>query len=122
MTKIKSLIFVLIFFSVLYFTTTIYADQVKVNIVYPINGATYPITDPAPGPLKSAYFASSFSVTCGGGSHNVKWGFDGGPALGSSSFYDQTSIQFVHKLPGGAHVFWVKSDCGENKVTFRIGR
>ena len=32
------------------------ADQVKVNIVYPINGASYPITDPAPGALKSAYF------------------------------------------------------------------
>jgi hypothetical protein len=122
MIKVKSLIFVLIFFSVLYFTTTIYADQVKVNIVYPINGATYPITDPSPGKLNSAYFTSSFSVTCGGGSHNVKWGFDGGPAVGSSTFYDQTSIQFVHKLPGGSHVFWVKSDCGENKVKFAIGK
>lgn len=122
MRKVKSLIFVLIFFSALYFTTTIYADQVKVNIVYPINGSTYPITDPAPGPLKSAYFTSSFSVTCGGGSHSVKWGFDASPAVGSSTFYDQTSIQFVHKLPGGNHVFWVKSDCGENKVKFSIGK
>jgi hypothetical protein len=97
------------------------ADQVKVNIVYPINGAIYPITDPAPGPLKSAYFTASFSVTCGG-DHKVQWGFDALPALGSSTFYDQTSVQFVHKLPGGGHVFWVKSSCGENSVKFRIGK
>jgi len=97
------------------------ADQVKVNIVYPINGASYPITAPSVGKLHSAYFTASFSVTCGGGSHKVKWGFDRS-TLGSSTFYDQTSIQFVHKLPGGSHVFWVKSDCGENRVKFRIGR
>lgn len=98
------------------------ADQVKVNIVYPINGASYPNTDAPVGKLNSAYFTASFSVTCGGGGHNVKWGFDNLPPLGSSTFYDQTSIQFVHKLPGGSHVFWVKSDCGENKVKFSIGR
>ena len=97
------------------------ADQVKVNIVYPINGGTYPIMDPGPGKLGSTYFTSSFSVTCAGGGHNVEWGFDRGPAVGKSSFYDQTSIQFVHKLPGGSHVFWVKSDCGKNRVKFRIG-
>jgi hypothetical protein len=97
------------------------ADQVKVNIVYPINGAVYPITDPAPGVLRSMYFTSSFSVTCKG-DHKVQWGFDGSPALGSSTFYDQTSVQFVHKLPGGGHVFWVKADCGENRVKFAIGR
>lgn len=97
------------------------ADQVKVNIVYPINGANYPITDPAPARLASAYFTTSFSVTCPG-DHNVKWGFDRSPPLGNSTFYDQTSIQFVHKLPGGGHVFWVKSNCGENKVKFTIGR
>lgn len=67
MRKAKSLIFVLVFLSVLYLTTSVYGDQVKVNIVYPINGATYPITDPAPGLIKSSYFTSSFSVTCGGG-------------------------------------------------------
>ncbi len=98
------------------------ADQVKVNIVYPINGATYPITDPGTGPLKSAYFTSSFSVTCEGGPHKVQWGFDGMKPLGTSSFYDQTSIQFVHKLPGGDHVFWVKADCAENRVKFRLGK
>lgn len=97
------------------------ADQVKVNIVYPINGASYPITDPAPGVLNSAYFTTSFSVTCKG-DHKVQWGFDSSPAVGSSTFYDQTSVQFVYKLPGGDHVFWVKSDCGTNRVKFRIGR
>ena len=106
----------------LFFAVTAYADQVKVNIVYPINGATYPITDPPPGGLASAYFTASFSVTCGGGGHNVEWGFDRGPALGNVSFYDQTSVQFVGKLPGGTHVFWVKSDCGKNSVKFRIGK
>jgi hypothetical protein len=80
-----------------------------------------PITDPAPGSLKSAYFTTSFSVTCGG-DHKVQWGFDGSPAVGNSTFYDQTSVQFVYKLPGGSHVFWVKSDCGENRVKFLIGK
>ena len=94
--------------------------QAPVNIVYPINGGVYPITDPAPGALKSAYFTSSFSVTCQGGQHDVKWGFDG-TTVGNSTFYDQFSAQFVHKLPGGDHVFWVTSDCGESKVKFRIG-
>lgn len=104
------------------FAGTVFADQVKVNIVYPINGATYPITDPGPGALKSAYFTSSFSVTCKGGPHKVQWGFDKMAALGTSSFYDQTSVQFVHKLPGGAHLFWVKADCAENRVEFRLGK
>jgi hypothetical protein len=41
---------------------------------------------------------------------------------GQSSFYDQTSVQFVHKLSGGGHTFWVNSDCGENRVKFGIGK
>ena len=97
------------------------AAQAPVNIVYPINGGVYPITNPAPGPLDSAYFTSSFSVTCAGGPRTVEWGFDGGPALGSATFYDQFSAQFVHKLPGGTHVFWVISDCGASRVKFDIG-
>jgi hypothetical protein len=99
----------------------LYADQVKVNIAYPIDGASYPVMDPAPVRIRSAYFTSSFSVTCGGGAHNAEWGFDGGPAVGKASFYDQMTDQFVHKLPAGAHVFWVKADCGENRVKFKIG-
>ena len=95
-----------------------------VNIVYPIHGATYPITDPGPGVLKSHYFASSFSVKCRGGSHQVKWGFNGSASLGAARFYDEVSVQFVHKLPGGTHVFRVTSDCGRvprGEVKFRIG-
>lgn len=96
--------------------------QAPVNIVYPIHGETYPITDPVPGALHSAYFTSSFSVTCSGGDHSVRWGFDGGPAVGSATFYDQFSAQFVHKLEGGTHVFWVITDCGgESRVKFNIG-
>ena len=94
-----------------------------VNIVYPIHGSTYPITDPGPGGLKSAYFASSFSVTCGG-DHKVKWGFDGSASLGSALFYDEVSVQFVHKLGGGTHVFYVTSACGKvpkAEVKFRLG-
>jgi hypothetical protein len=97
------------------------ADQVKVNIVYPINGSSIPIINPALGPLSSAYITASFSVTCGGGSHSAQWGFDGQGPLGTSNFYDQTSVQLVQKLPGGSHVFWVKADCGGNKVQFTIG-
>jgi len=118
----KRRVIAIVFFVVLISAMAVYADQVKVNIVYPINGASYPFIDPAPGGLKSAYFTASFSVTCGGGGHKVEWGFDNTPALGKAKFYDQTSIQFVHKLPGGSHVFWVKSDCGENRVKFRIGK
>ncbi len=96
-----------------------------VNIVYPIHGATYPITDPGPGGLKSAYIAASFSVNCGGGTGTVKWGFDKSASLGTATFYDETSVQFVYKLPGGNQTFWVKSNCAKiswGEVKFRIGK
>jgi hypothetical protein len=99
----------------------IYA-QSKINIVYPIAGEHYPITDPGPGGLRSAYFTASFSVTCAGGLHKVEWSFDDSSPVGHATFYDQTSVQFVHKLPGGRHIFRVRSDCGEQKVEFIIGR
>lgn len=117
----KRKVIAIVFFVLLLSAMTVYADQVKVNIVYPINETTYPFADPAPGKLRSAYFTASFSVTCKG-DHKVEWGFDNAPALGKAKFYDQTSIQFVHKLPGGNHVFWVKSDCGANRVKFTIGK
>lgn len=94
--------------------------QAPVNIVYPIDGGSYPITGPAPGVLDSAYFTSSFSVTCDGGPHTVKWGFDG-TAVGSATFYDMFSAQFVHKLKGGWHTFEVTSDCGNSQARFYIG-
>jgi hypothetical protein len=90
-----------------------------VNIVYPIEGATYPITDPD-CKVRSAYFTASFSVTCGGGPHEVTWGFDR-DTLGKAKFYDQYSCQFTYKLPRGKHVFFVTSDCGKAKVAFAIG-
>jgi hypothetical protein len=93
--------------------------QHAVNIVYPIDGAKYPITDPA-CKVKSAYFTASFSTTCGGGPRKVKWGVDG-TTLGNARFYDQFSAQFTWKLPAGTHVFWVESDCGKNQVKFEIG-
>jgi hypothetical protein len=71
---------------------TVYADQVKVNIVYPIRGATYPIIDPAPGGLKSAFATARFGVTCKGGPYPVQRGCDGATVLVSSNFYDQTSV------------------------------
>lgn len=94
--------------------------QAPVNIVYPINGGVYPIMNPAPGSLFSAYFTSSFSVTCQGGPYTVKWGFDS-TTVGTATFYDQHSSQFVHKLGGGTHTFWVSSDCGDSRVKFDIG-
>lgn len=94
--------------------------QAPVNIVYPVDGGSYPITNPAPGVLSSAYFTSSFSVTCEGGPRDVKWGFDA-TTVGAATFYDMFSAQFVHKLPGGWHTFWVTSDCGDSRVRFHIG-
>ncbi|MEP7323350.1 MAG: hypothetical protein ABI761_15605 [Saprospiraceae bacterium] len=91
-----------------------------INIVYPINGGTYPITAPSPGVLKSAYFTASFSVTQGG-DDAVDWGFDNSAAIGKSKFYDMISVQQVYKLPGGRHIFWVKSGGSTKSVRFRIG-
>jgi len=72
-------------------------SQSPVNIVYPIDGANYPIIDPDCD-VKSAYFNASFGCTCGGGPRSVKWGFDG-TALGSAKFYDQFSAQFTGNCP-----------------------
>jgi hypothetical protein len=113
-------LYVLVFAAVLFVLAGAAQAQAPVNIVYPINGGVYPITNPAPGPLLSAYFTSSFSVTCPGGPWAVRWGFDS-TTVGSANFYDQFTSQFVHKLPGGTHVFWVVSDCGDERVKFDIG-
>ncbi len=115
----KKLMFAVVVLALCLATAPAFA-QAPVNIVYPIHGDTYPITGPAPGVLGSAYFTSSFSVTCQGGPHTVKWGFDG-TSVGSASFYDQFSAQFVHKLGGGTHEFVVTSDCGDSRVKFDIG-
>ena len=94
-------------------------SQSPVNIVYPIDGGTYPITGPD-CKVESAYLTASFGTTCAGGPHNVEWGFDAS-TLGKGKFYDQFSAQFTWKLPAGAHTFWVKSACGNGKVKFKVG-
>jgi len=64
-------------------------SQSPVNIVYPIHGHNYPIIDPA-CKIQSAYFTASFSATCEGGPHEVKWGVDS-TELGRAQYYDQFS-------------------------------
>jgi hypothetical protein len=79
------------------------------NIVYPVNGGIY-----------NNYFTSSFGATCPGGMHRAEWGFDG-TTVGSGTFYDQTSVQFSHKLPSGWHKFWVRTSCGGwDVVAFQV--
>ena len=95
-------------------------NNASVNIVYPIDGGTYPIADPSPSGVKSAYLPFSFSVTCPGGNHDVEWGIDG-DQLGEVYYYDQSSQQFVWKVAGGAHTFWVRTSCGDGKVQFKVG-
>lgn len=86
------------------------AANAPVNIVYPTSGQLL---------RYSSYFPVSFSTTCNGGAHTAEWGFDG-TTLGSGLFYDQASVQFMYKLPPGSHVFWAKSRCGYDEVTFTI--
>jgi len=97
-----------------------FAVAQNVSIVYPVDGAAYPISDPAPGSLSSTYFTASFSVTCEG-DHQVEWGFDGA-AVGQALFYDMISAQQVWKLPGGKHEFFVNAGrCRGDSVVFAIG-
>ena len=81
-----------------------------VNIVYPIDGVTYP---------GGAYITCSFSTTCQGGMQMVEWGIDS-DTHGKAEFYDQFSGQFTMKLPNGNHVFWVRSSCGQDQVRFNL--
>jgi len=92
-----------------------------VNIVYPINGESYPKADLGENcKVKSAYVSASFSTSCSGGPRQVSWGFDK-TTLGKAKFYDQMTVQLVWKLPAGGHTFWVRSSCGEQTVKFKVG-
>ena len=95
-----------------------------VNIVYPIDGGTYPRTAPAPGKLQSAYVTLSFCRTLPGGPAGVSWGVDRSE-LGQARCYDQYSTQQVWKLSGGKHRFWVKAKSGgtthNDQVSFMVG-
>ena len=90
---------------------------IPVNIVYPINGETYPVGCSG---AKSAYVTASFGTTCNGGPNMAEWGFDG-TTVGKAEFYDQYTAQLVWKLPAGTHVFWVRSSCGQDEVRFKVG-
>jgi hypothetical protein len=95
------------------------------NIVYPIPGATYPVTVPPPPPGSAGtFFAASFSVACLGGPQAVTWGFDGPGApgaVGNAQFYDQITVQFVWNLGQGGYEFWVNAGpCGNDRVPFMI--
>jgi len=92
--------------------------QVPVNIIYPINGGTYPVGGGLPTG-GAEYINASFSVTCQGGAHSVTWGFNGTP-VGSKDFYDQAIVQQTYKLPAGTNTFFVRSDCGSDIVRFRV--
>lgn len=89
-----------------------------VNIVYPIQGEAFPKIDPRPN-LNSAYVTFSFSVTKSGGAYDVIWGVDN-QTLGEAKYYDMFSAQFVWKLAGGKHEFWVRGDSGSDSVTFTV--
>ena len=94
-------------------------SQSPVNIVYPIHGHNYPIVDPA-CKVQSAYVTFSFSATCEGGPHEVKWGVDN-TELGRAQYYDQFSAQFTWKLPAGKHTFFAATQCGDAQVDFTVG-
>jgi hypothetical protein len=92
----------------------------SINIVYPIEGGTYPVSNPVCG-SESTYFTASFSTTSRGGGFKVEWGFDR-EVLGSGEYYDQMTAQFVWKLPEGKHIFWVQSgESDRREVEFFIG-
>jgi len=77
-----------------------------VNIVYPIDGETYPKINPAAS-FASAYIALSFSATRAGGPYIACWTLDSDD-LGEARFYDEISVQQVWKLPVGKHRFCVE--------------
>ena len=93
-------------------------SQSPVNIVYPIDGGTYPIID-ADCKVKSAYFTASFGVTCAGGPRTVKWGVDG-TSLDSAKFYDQFSAQFTWK-PGAKVVSITPPGRQTKSFTVQVG-
>lgn len=91
-----------------------YADQVNVNIAYPLNGGIYKISPDYP------LLTISFSVTCKDlEDHKVEWGYSS-ETLGSAKFRGQFSLQFLQKFSKGVWRIWVKSDCGKNEVKIKV--
>ncbi|MFX0201620.1 MAG: hypothetical protein ACFFCW_36360, partial [Candidatus Hodarchaeota archaeon] len=86
---------------------TSYADQVNVNIAYPLNGESYKISPDYP------FLTISFSVTCKDfKDRNVEWGYNS-ETLGKAKFRGQISLQFLQKFSEGVWLIWVESDCGK---------
>lgn len=79
-----------------------------VSIAYPISGSSV-----------ANYFKSSFTTTCPGGSNVVNWYLDS-TLVGSGSYYDTASVEFLHKLPTGWHTLTVKASCGGDAVKFYV--
>lgn len=99
---------------ILFWVGTSYADQVNVNIVYPLNSGSYKISPDYP------FLTISFSVTCKDiEDHDVKWGYSS-ETLGSAKFRGQFSLQFLQKFSKGVWRIWVKSDCGKNEVKIKV--
>lgn len=88
--------------------------QAVIRIVYPIEGAAYPIIE-SDSLASSAHITASFSITSAGGPHKVKWGFDK-ELIGTTSFYDHFSAQFTWNLAAGEHTFCVASDDGKRTL------
>lgn len=89
-------------------------SQSSIQIVYPVEGGTYPVAK-SDGLASSAYVTVSFSMTSAGGPRKMKWGFDG-EALGTTTFYDQCSVQFTWDFSAGGHSFHVAADDGSKAV------
>lgn len=91
-----------------------------ISITAPLARELYPVADAVLGAIGSAYLDVSFSITREGGPHDVEWGFDE-ETLGRAPFYDDLIVHFAHRLSGGTHSFYVRSDYGHEKVTFTVG-
>ncbi len=118
----KCIIMIMFAIAAVFFITT--SAQAEATIVYPIDGEVYPKVNINPhGKVSSYYQTASFSFTCSGGPHSVKWGFDEKTLVETKySFYDQMSMQFTWKLPPGTHKFWIDGGrkCGVDEVKFII--
>lgn len=110
----KKIYVAIVLVSLLGLVGTSYADQVNVNIAYPLNGGSYKISPHYP------FLTISFSVTCKDlEDHTVKWGYSS-ETLGSAKFRGQISLQFLQKFSQGVWVIWVESDCGKNRVKIKV--
>ncbi len=114
----RKLFSVLIFVGALALANASRADQVNVNIAYPLNGGGYTISPAYP------MLPISFSVTCKDlEDHDVRWGYNKGPSgetLGNAKFRGTIGVHFLQKFDEGEWVVWVTSDCGKNEVRFKV--